>query len=222
VVLHEPDVALSDLALSVETFAFALIGRRLPSAHRPLRTVTALLFLWLGASSLLGSVYHGFFPLGTATAAGRTVWILTMLSVGGAATMVWMLGGVLTGRPPRRVAPVATLLFAAYLLFLYFVDYGFRVSIAFSIPPLLALLGVFMWKMVRGRSPGAPFGIAAILVMFAASALQQLHIGLHPRYFNHNALYHLIQGIALALLFNALRCEAREQRTDADAQTQRR
>jgi len=41
--------------------------------------------------------------------------------------------------------------------------------------------------------------------MFAASALQQLHVGLHPRYFNHNALYHLIQGIALALLFNALR-----------------
>lgn len=30
-----------------------------------------------------------------------------------------------------------------------------------------------------------------------AAALQQLGAGLHPEYFNHNALYHAIQALAL-------------------------
>jgi len=30
-----------------------------------------------------------------------------------------------------------------------------------------------------------------------AAAVQQARIALHPNYFNHNALYHLLQAIAL-------------------------
>jgi hypothetical protein len=37
------------------------------------------------------------------------------------------------------------------------------------------------------------------------AAVQQLRIGLHPAYFNHNALYHLVQAVALALVFAACR-----------------
>src|SRR5882762_7232997 len=100
-----------------------------------------------------------------------------------------MLSAGLAGNSPRWVTLVATCLLAVYLLFLLFVSDHFWVSIVFSIPPLLMLLGIFVWKALQGRSTAARFGTVAILVMFAASALQQLHIGLHPTYFNHNALY---------------------------------
>jgi hypothetical protein len=45
---------------------------------------------------------------------------------------------------------------------------------------------------------------------FVAAGIQQGGIGLHPVYFNHNALYHLVQGIALALIFLAARGLLRE------------
>ena len=45
------------------------------------------------------------------------------------------------------------------------------------------------------RPPETPLG----------ALLQQLHVGLHPVWFNHNALYHALEGAALAGLFLALR-----------------
>lgn len=209
-VLHEPDVALTDLALSIETLVLALVLLRNPPVAGPLRARAGLLFLALSLSSLLGALYHGFFPLRTATRGGWLVWILTMLSVGGGATIFWMLNGALARRPRPWLLPAALLLFAGYLLFVVFVDYRFWVSIVFSVPPLLVFLGMLLARVVHSRPDGARAGIAAICLMFAASALQQLRIGIDPVYFNHNALYHLIQGIALALLFLSLRSLARD------------
>ena len=203
--LYEPDVALSDFALSVETAVFALMVARSPSAVPPRRRVAALLFLCLSLSSLLGAVYHGWFPQGTATAAGRFVWTLTMLSIGGAATVLWPVTAAVAGAAPRWLAQVALALLAAYAAVVLFVDDRFWVSIVFSVPPLVVLLGTFLGRFVRHRSRAAALGLTAVLLMFIASALQQLRIGVHPTYFNHNSLYHVIQGIALALLFYALR-----------------
>ncbi len=209
-ILHEPDVALTDLALSIETIVLALLLLRTKPAGSPLRMLAGLLFLVLSLSSLLGALYHGFFPLRMETEGGWLVWVLTMFSLGGAATIFWMLNGALSRKSPRWLTPAALLLFAGYLLFVAFVDYRFWVSIAFSVPPLLVFLGILLSRALRSASPGAGAGIAAILLMFAASVLQQLRIGIDPAYFNHNALYHLIQGIALAFLFVSLRMFVRE------------
>jgi hypothetical protein len=205
VVLHEPDVALTDLALSVETLVFALVFVRMRPADSALRVRAALLFAALSASSLLGALYHGFFPLRTATPGGWLVWILTMTAIGGAATVFWMLIGSLGRKPPSWLTPVALAAFAAYVLFVVAVDYRFWVSIAFTVPPLLAFLGTLLARALRSSAPGAAAGIAAIALMFAASALQQLRIGIDPAWFNHNALYHLIQSVALVFLFVSLR-----------------
>src|SRR3954464_9544156 len=134
VVLHEPDVALTDLALSVETLVFALLFVRMRPADSALRVRAALLFAALSASSLLGALYHGFFPLRTATPGGWLVWILTMTAIGGAATVFWMLIGSLGRKPPSWLTPVALAAFAAYVLFV--VAGGFRVwgSIAVTAP----------------------------------------------------------------------------------------
>ncbi len=41
--------------------------------------------------------------------------------------------------------------------------------------------------------------------MLLAAAAQQAKIGINPRFFDHNALYHLLQAVALFMVFLAAR-----------------
>src|SRR5207245_2244030 len=55
-------------------------------------------------------------------------------------------------------------------------------------------------------------------LVLSAALLQQLGVGIHPVYFNHNALYHVFQAIALFLFFLGgqwLVGAARDQRGEA-------
>ena len=45
----------------------------------------------------------------------------------------------------------------------------------------------------------------AVGISLFAALIQQLRVALHPVYFNHNALYHVLQAIALDLVFLASR-----------------
>jgi len=97
---------------------------------------------------------------------------------------------------------------AGYLVYAYVVvriDHSFRVSAIASAPPVLAVLVLMLVRAVRDGHRNATLASGAIVLMLAAAVLQQLHVGLHPVWFNHNALYHLLEGIALAVLFVALR-----------------
>jgi hypothetical protein len=67
------------------------------------------------------------------------------------------------------------------------------------------LLFAFAHAWQRRRSDFLAAGIAGVALTFVAAAVQHGRIGLHPRYFNHNALYHLIQAFALLLIFLAAR-----------------
>jgi hypothetical protein len=67
------------------------------------------------------------------------------------------------------------------------------------------VLVLLLVRAARDGHRNAMLAGGAIVLMLAAAVLQQLHVGLHPRWFNHNALYHLLEGIALAVLFVALR-----------------
>jgi hypothetical protein len=67
----------------------------------------------------------------------------------------------------------------------------------------LSILALAPWKSTiarRGlqrRRPGRGTAIAfAVLIVTSvvAALVQQFHVALHPRYFNHNALYHVIRA----------------------------
>jgi hypothetical protein len=79
------------------------------------------------------------------------------------------------------------------------------------LPAAVFLLAVFGSHYARRRDPPHLWGAIALLLTFAAAGVQQAQIGLHPVLFNHNALYHLIQAVALFLLFLAARGIVRRQ-----------
>jgi hypothetical protein len=196
----------------VETAVFAVLLWR----QRPVRTarrVAALIFACLCASSVTGGSYHGFFPGGTeGPGGGWAVWITTMLIIGVAASLAWILFFLLLGveRGLRGVGVAVTAAFLVYAYVVVRIDHSFRVSAIASAAPVLALLVLMLVRAVRDGHRNATLASAAIVLMLAAAVLQQLHVGLHPVWFNHNALYHVLEGIGFAGLFVALRAARSE------------
>src|SRR3989344_7419783 len=79
-IIHEPDVAITDLILFIESILFAWLFYKQTSNHFLLRKLLILLFLSLGASSFIGALFHAFFPAKATTAEGFIVWILVAFS----------------------------------------------------------------------------------------------------------------------------------------------
>ena len=204
--IHDPDVALTDLALAVESALFAWLLRA-RGARSTRRTLLVALFVALAASSLFGALFHAFFPEETAAASGRAMWLVVTGAIGCVAAVLWLLDALLLGgeRAVRRATPLAGLYLAGFLAVVAFVDDSYATVIYFYLPPLLLLTGLAAVRVLRERSTAWALILAGLLLSFLAAALQFLGIALHPRYFDANALYHVVQGIALAVLFVGFR-----------------
>jgi hypothetical protein len=90
---------------------------------------------------------------------------------------------------------------AIYATVVLLVTQRFWLAIAFYLPAVVALLAGFVAARRRSPSTALTWGVAGVALVFPAALVQQLRIALHPDYFNHNALYHLIQGVAFFLIF---------------------
>lgn len=72
----------------------------------------------------------------------------------------------------------------------------------------------------RERERHVLVAVLGLPLTFVAAAVQQAGVALHPTYFDHNALYHLVQAVALWLFFLGFRsvtARSVEPRPRADA-----
>jgi hypothetical protein len=216
--MHEPDVTLTDYLLALECLIFAaLLVRQRSGAPAPRRALIGL-FLGLASAAALGGTVHGFFAApGTAQ---NVLWTMTLMAIGLAAWSGWALfaASALEGRTARIVTAVAGVEFAVYAGYLLFVDQSYVIAILNYLPASLALTGLFLLRVVQSRQAAAGLGLVGLILTFMAAAVQQSGLGLHPRYFNHNALYHLIQAIGLFLFFQGGRWLAAQASLTAKAE----
>src|SRR5688572_207906 len=180
--IYEFDVAVTDFLLFLESLAFAALLFRQATAHTRLRNLVAALFLWLGISSLLGAVFHGFFPEKDNTAGGHLVWMLTGLSIGVTASVVWYVNAWLVDHRgfSRAVAALVPVFLTVFAYVLGFVSHDFLTIIFFYAPPLALLAAVGVWTWLRLRSAEWLYLVLGTLLSFAAAGVQALHIDLHP------------------------------------------
>jgi hypothetical protein len=200
--MTEPDVSLTDYALAAECAVFVhLLYVRDREACR-VRLWFALLFASLGLASLFGGTVHGFF-LDQASIGHRMLWPATMLAIGGATYAAWLAGAaVLLSGPAARIAGLAALAqFVAYGGFVLDGLHDFTFAVMNYLPASIFLLAVFAVSYMRRRAGRVLVGLIGIVATFVAAGVQQAGLAVHPVYFNHNALYHLIQGLALFLIF---------------------
>jgi hypothetical protein len=178
--LHEPMTLATDYVL---TIASAIFAARLWRVHR----MWALAFLFTAAGSFFGGAYHGFVTSVTPLTA-VVLWKLTVFSIGIAS--FFLLAG-----SARVLAPVAIVMLVIYTSWMIvhndfvwvIADYG------------LTLVIIAIVQLVR-RGPSMPWVLSSIAFSILGALVQMSRYAPHPR-FNHNDLYHLIQLIALWLLY---------------------
>jgi hypothetical protein len=186
--MSEAATALTDYALAAECALLAALARRIG-------TRLVLFFGAAGAAALLGGITHG--ALAPGGAARLLVWRATLLAIGVGASAAWAIGAQLAlheaaARSVARFAVGQLIAYAAAVLL--WPQPPFALAVIAYLPAALFLLGV----LLRIGAQLAALGVGLVL---GASALQQLRIGVHPEHFDHNALYHVLQGMALLLLF---------------------
>jgi hypothetical protein len=200
--LTEPAVALTDFGLAVECAVLVLLLARQDASDRTLRFWFVVFFGSAGCASLLGGAVHGFFP-DADSETRRMLWRATLVAVLVTSLATWNIGGdlLLTARSAttlRRLAILQLLIFAFIVIFVR--DKFYIAIIAYLPATLLLLIGMIAGYRSR-RLPALRWGILGLSLTFVAAAVQRLSIAIHPRYFDHNALYHVIQGAALWMIF---------------------
>lgn len=204
--IHEPDVVLTDLGLAILA---AWLGWRLATgpARGTLQRAGVLLMGGLASAALWGAIFHAFFPAGTATLSGFIAWIPVALSIlVVAATLLWLTVRILTPRcPPALRRGIVAAYVAAFAAVVLVVDESFSSIVRFYAPALLLFLLAAVREAIQARSAGWTLIAVAFTISAAAALLQQARVSIHATYFDHNALYHAVQGVGIVLLYVGFR-----------------
>ncbi len=202
VTIHDPDVVFTDLGLAI---LGTYLGWRLWQApgRETLQRAGTVLMGGLASAAVWGAIFHAFFPAGTTTRAGFIMWTPVAISVLVVGTTLLDLGvRVLLPRlaQTKRRVIVATyaIAFAAVVLF---VDESFSMIVRFYGPALMFFLIVAAREAIGTRAVGWGLLSAGFAVSVAAAVIQVTGVAIHPVYFDHNAVYHLVQGGAVVLLY---------------------
>ena len=198
--IHDPDVVLTDLALAAlgAWFAWRLRGARFGE----LRLSPVVLMAGLAGAAFWGALFHAFFPENTTTLPGRLAWIPVTLSIVVAAAMLLEMGlRLLVPRIDDGIRRGVVGAYAgAFALVVVLVDESFTTIVRFYVPALLLLLVMASIRAARAGGGWTPIAVG-LACSAGAAVLQQMRVALHPAYFDHNAVYHVVQAAALVILY---------------------
>jgi hypothetical protein len=191
--VHEPAVVLTDVALAI---LGAVLCWRLTG-------VGAVILGGLASAALWGAVFHAFFPAKTATVPGFIAWLPVAFSILVVAAMLLDLGvRLLAPRLPPSVRRALVAAYAvAFVAVVLLVDESFGSIVRFYGPTLGLVLVAAGREAIRARSAGWTLIAAGFALSAGAALLQQAGVAIHPVYFDHNAVYHVVQAVALVLLY---------------------
>ena len=200
--MTEPAAAITDYVLAFESMILAawFIGQ--PAGRSDLHLWFVVFFIAAGVASALGGTVHGFFA-GHASRMGAVLWRGTLIAIGIVAASGWMIGAeVLWGEAPAGLMlAFVAVEFAAYAVVVTAVRDAFWIAAANYLLST-GFLVIAYWAAYQSHPTGAlEVGLAGLALTFVAALGQHLRVGFHPVYLNHNALYHLVQGMALAMIF---------------------
>ena len=204
--MTEADVALTDFAVAVECAAFTALVFRAATTRQALRRLFAIFFGSIGIAALIGGAVHGFVPDDDSIATA-VLWRLTLLSMGLATFALWGIGGRLlfSERNARIVQALAGLACVAYATVVLAVDQDFRIAVL-NYAPSIVFFGIALVVVSRKtHNRNVLAGLFGVLLTIVAAIVQQRQIAFPLAHLSHNAVYHLIQMVALGLIFQASR-----------------
>jgi hypothetical protein len=195
--MTEPDVTLTDYAIALECLVFCVLALRW-HARRDLRRWWVVFFASIGIAAAIGGTMHGFYP-DDQSVAGRGLWLATMLTLGVTSLAAWAVGSHLLRLP--AILGTAVAVFVIYAVVVVFAYREFLAAIIMYLPATVFLLVVLVSRHRREPHRALTLAITGMVLTFIAAGIQQAKIAVHPVYLDHNALYHVVQAVALLLIF---------------------
>jgi hypothetical protein len=205
ITIHEPDVVFTDLGLALLAGYF---GWRLwAGPPGSLLRAGAVLMGGLASAAFWGAIFHAFFPDDTTTVPGFIAWLPVALSilVAAAAMLELALRILVPSLPPSGRRAILAAYAAGFIGVVLLVDESFTSIVRFYVPALILFLIGSGRQAIQSRSGGWSSIAAGLLLSAGAALLQQAQVAIHPDYFDHNAVYHVLQGIALVFLYFGFR-----------------
>ncbi len=199
--IAEPAVSLTDLAIAVETAIFARTLALRRAGPTALRRWFAIFFAGTSLASLAGAAYHALPSPG-----GKMRERLWRVSLGGVITSslsAWQIGALLAGsdEAPRGSLSAVTAAHVTALAALTRTCPPYRMMIVGYLPAVASLASGFAGRLNRpGDRVPAALGLAGLGLTVIAAWVQVRRVSLHPRHFDHNAVYHVVQAAAFAVL----------------------
>lgn len=200
--MTEPDVTLTDYVLALESLLFVVVLHRSKARNRALRLWFTVFFASVSAASLFGGTVHGFF-LDEHSLGQAILWPATLLAIGLVALSFWVIGARLlfSRRVTNWVTVAAVAQFVLYGVAVVSLTSEFWFAILGYLPAALFLLSSLLVTYRREKHMSVLLAVSGVVLTIVGAFLQQLEVGIHPAYFNHNAVYHMLQAVALFLIF---------------------
>jgi len=185
---------------------FAYLIGRLRTGASLLSGAFVVFFFSIAMAAAAGGTVHGFF-LDESSLGYRILWPFTLIVMGITAVPGVHIGTALHFSHSTAVFinRVALAVFVTYFAIVLFIRRDFLIAILDYLPALLFVGGAFLLAHLRQKKPAFLIGFLGVCMMLFAAAAQQAKVGIDPRYFDHNALYHVLQAIALFMVFLAAR-----------------
>jgi len=204
VIPAERTTAVTDAGLALLVLVgIAWLRRQTPAS--PLRSTWLAALGAFGLAALLGAAAHG---IGWSARAQDLLWQPLYLSLGVAvALFVAAAIGAAWGAPTaRRALPFLLATAGVFYFVTRMTDGEFLVFVAYEAAGILFSLGVHA-RLAREGWEGAGWVAAGLALSLAAGAAQAVDtISLRLVWtFDHNGVYHLLQGAGLAVLLLGLR-----------------
>ncbi len=200
--MAEPAVTLTDYGIAALCAVLAHLLYHRGARGSGFRGWFTTFFVATGVAALLGGTVHGFFP-DESSRAHSMLWSATLLAIGVATLTAWSAGAKLlfVPRMARWIQGLAIAELVVYAFLVVSATEDFRLAIAMYLPASLFLLVALWLGWRRQRVPALKTAAFGLVLTLVAAAVQQLRVAVHPVYFDHNALYHVIQAVALVLVF---------------------
>lgn len=201
--ISDPATAITDYALAIESFAFAVILLQQQSGRWSV-FLWALAFVMLVLSAGAGGVYHHL-RLDLSTVSKQKLWKVTAFPMT-AAFALFLCGGIYASLSSPWKWIVIALIGAGFSIAVLFFKpstaerSGAKRSVAILTMVLIALLGLLLQQWIsNGARSGINILIGSILCA-AGTLVQQSVIKIH-KHFNHNDVCHVLFMIGLYFLF---------------------
>jgi hypothetical protein len=191
----EPVVTLTNYIMAAQCLCFAFLIYKKSGS-----TPWFYLFASLCIAALAGGTMHGFLPDETSTAYAILLK-LTLMAIGATTWAAWCIGRqfIHSAAAKKWIEKGAILQFCVFSGVILFYSQHFLLAVLNYLPAVIFLLIVFLRKYLVTKEKALLYGVVSIMLTFAGSFVEIAGISL--QYFNHFALYHIIQFIAFCLLF---------------------